>query len=145
MNKYFIIIGIIVLILIAGVVYRARFLPEELTPEVTGEVREITVVALKDQWIFEPEVIEVNRGDKVVLTLVNEDDYDHGIAIDSFGIAQRMPANETITFDFIATQEGEFPFYCSIPCGEGIVDGVKRTHFDMLGKIHVRSLISETE
>lgn len=144
MNKYLLVIGIIVLILIAGVVYRARFLPEELKPEVTGEVREITVVVRKNHWEFDPDLIEVNRGDKVVLTLINEDDYDHGIAIDAFGVAQRMPAEETITLDFVVTQEGEFPFYCSVPCGEGIVDGKKRTHFDMLGKILVKS-IAETK
>lgn len=132
------------LILIAGVVYRARFLPEELKPVATGKTREITVVASKNRWVFDPDVIEVNRGDKVILTLINEDDYDHGIAIDAFGIAQRMPAGETIILDFVVTQEGEFPFYCSIPCGEGIVEGEKRTHFDMLGKIQVRS-IAETE
>jgi plastocyanin len=143
-NKYFIIGGIILLILIAGVVYRARFLPEELKPVATGKTREITVVASKNRWVFDPDVIEVNRGDKVILTLINEDDYDHGIAIDAFGIAQRMPAGETIILDFVVTQEGEFPFYCSIPCGEGIVEGEKRTHFDMLGKIQVRS-IAETE
>ena len=144
MNKYYIIIGIIILIMIGGVAYRTFLLPEELRPVATGEIREITVVASKNGWEFDPDVIEVNRGDKVVLTLINEDDYDHGIAIDAFGIAQRMPARETITLDFVVTQEGEFPFYCSVPCGEGIVEGEKRTHFDMLGKIQVRSAV-ETE
>lgn len=145
MNKYYIIGGIIALILIGGIAYRTYLLPEELQPEVTGEVREITVVAKKNQWIFEPEEIEAIRGDKIILTLINEDDYDHGLAIDAFGIAQRMPANETIIVEFVVTQEGEFPFFCSVPCGQGVVDGVERTHFDMIGRIHVRSLISETE
>lgn len=144
MNKYYIIVGITILIMIGGVAYRTFLLPEELKPVVTGEIREITIVASKNHWEFNPDVIEVNRGDKVILTLINEDDYDHGIAIDAFGIAQRMPAGETITLDFVVTQEGEFPFYCSVPCGEGIIDGEKRTHFDMLGKIQVRSAV-ETE
>lgn len=130
--------------MIGGVAYRTFLLPEELRPVVTGEILEITIVASKNHWEFNPDVIEVNRGDKVILTLINEDDYDHGIAIDAFGVAQRMPAGETITLDFVVTQEGEFPFYCSVPCGEGIIDGEKRTHFDMLGKIQVRSAV-ETE
>lgn len=141
MNKYFIIIAIIILILVGGIGYRTFLLPESSKPEVSGEVREITVVANKNHWAFNPDVIEANRGDKIVLTLINEDDYDHGFAIDAFGIAQRMPAKQTITVEFIVTQEGQFPFYCSVPCGEGIVDGEKRTHFDMLGKIQVRSVV----
>ena len=32
-----------------------------------------------------------------------------------------------------------------LPCGEGEVDGQKRGHFDMVGKIQVRSIISETQ
>lgn len=129
------------MILVGGIGYRTFLLPESSKPEVTGEVREITVVANKNHWAFNPDVIEANRGDKIVLTLINEDDYDHGFAIDAFGIAQRMPAKQTITVEFIVTQEGQFPFYCSVPCGEGIVDGEKRTHFDMLGKIQVRSVV----
>lgn len=145
MNKYILLIGFVVIILIVGVIYRAYFLPEESKPVESGVVREITIVAKKNNWRFLPELIEVNRGDKIILTLVNEDDYDHGLAIDAFGITQRMPANSTVKTEFIATQAGDFPFYCSVPCGEGIVDGIKRTHFDMIGKIHVRSIISETQ
>ena len=145
MNKYFI-IGIIVVLLIGGgIFYRTFLLSEEDKPVTTGVVREITVAAKKDQWRFEPEVIEMNQGDKVAMTLINEDSYDHGIGIDAFGISQRMPANSTIKVEFVVTKAGEFPFYCSVPCGEGIVDGVKRTHFDMIGKLHVRSLISNTQ
>ena len=78
MNKYFIIGGIIVLILIAGVVYRLFLLPEGLRPVTTGVVREITVTTGVDQWNFFPETIEVDRGDKIIMTLINEDPYDEG-------------------------------------------------------------------
>jgi len=144
-NKYFILGGVIVLILIAGVVYRLFLLPEESRPITTGVVREITVTTGVDQWDFFPETLEVDQGDKIIMTLINEDAYDHGVGIDAFGVSQRMPANRTITLDFVVTQAGDFPFYCSVPCGEGDVDGVKRTHFDMIGKLHVRSIISETQ
>lgn len=145
MNKYFI-IGIIVLVAIGGgILYRTFLLAEEDKPVTTGVVREITVAAKKDQWRFVPEAIEANQGDKIIMTLINEDAYDHGIGIDAFGISQRMPANSTIKVEFVVTKAGEFPFYCSVPCGEGFVDGVKRTHFDMIGKLHVKSLISETK
>lgn len=145
MNKYLILIILGVVILGGGVFYRQFLLSESAKPVTTGKVREVTVTAEKDKWIFMPEIIEAERGDKIVMTAVNKDDYDHGIAIDAFGISQRMPARETIKIEFVVTQEGEFPYYCSVPCGEGIVDGVKRTHFDMVGKLHVRSAISSTQ
>lgn len=145
MNKYLILIILGVVILGGGVFYRQFLLSENAKPVTTGKVREVTVVAEKDKWIFTPEVIEAERGDKIIMTVVNEDEYDHGIAIDAFGISQRMPARETIKIEFVVTQEGEFPYYCSVPCGEGPVDGVKRTHFDMVGKLHVKSAVSSTQ
>ena len=145
MNKYFIIIAAIVLIIGGGFFYRAFLLPEGSAPVSTGVVREITIIAKENTWSFQPEIANVDQGDTIIMTVINEDDYDHGIAIDAFGVSQRMPANSTITFEFVATQEGEFPYYCSVPCGDGIVDGVKRTHFDMIGKMHVRSIISATQ
>jgi heme/copper-type cytochrome/quinol oxidase subunit 2 len=145
MNKYFIIIVLVVIILAGGLLYRFALLPEEFRPVVTGEVRALTIVAVKDQWRFMPEIIEAKQGDKIILTVVNEDDYDHGLAIDAFGISQRMPALSTIKIEFIVTKAGEFPLYCSVPCGDGVVLGEKRTHFDMLGKLHVRSIISEAK
>jgi len=144
-NKYFIIAGVLVLILGGGFFYRTVLLPESSIPVSTGIVREITVTAKENTWSFRPEIADVDQGDTIIMTVINEDDYDHGIAIDAFGVSQRMPANGTITIEFVATQEGEFPYYCSVPCGDGIVDGVKRTHFDMIGKMHVRSIISSTE
>lgn len=129
----------------AGVLYRVFLLPQKSVPVTTGKIREVTITAKKEEWRFDPEVIEAERGDRIIATVVNEDNYDHGIALDVFGISQRMPAKSVITIDFVVTQEGEFPFYCSVPCGEGDVRGAHRTHFDMIGKLHVRSAVSETE
>ncbi|MBI3495387.1 cupredoxin domain-containing protein [Candidatus Berkelbacteria bacterium] len=145
MNKYAITAIVLAVIIAAGIGYRAFLLPKSSAPVVTGALREITITAKKDTWSFVPELIDVNRGDKIVLTVVNEDNYDHGIAIDAFGVSQRMPANSTIRVEFVATQEGDFPFYCSVPCGEGVVEGKKRGHFDMVGKLHVRSIASPVQ
>ena len=139
MNKYVILIIIGALIIGGGVVYRSFFIAESSKPVVTGKVREVTIVADRDEWRFTPGAIEDERGDKIVATVINEDDYDHGIAIDAFGVSQRMPANSTITVEFVVTQEGDFPYYCSVPCGEGDVNGEHRTHFDMVGVFKVRS------
>jgi plastocyanin len=149
MNKYFWLLIIGALLIGAGITYRVFFLSAEDAPLVTGEVREITITAVKDAWLFEPEEVEVNRGDKLILTIVNEDDYDHGIGIDAYGISQRMPAKSdpktggVIKIEFVATQAGEFPFYCSVPCGEGMYQGKKRGHFDMIGTIKVRNVVRE--
>lgn len=145
MNKYFILIIIGGIIIAGGIFYRNFLLPEASEPVISGKIREITIIAKKDEWRFEPEIIEAERGDKIIATIVNEDDYDHGIALDAFGVSQRMPANGTIKIEFTVTQEGDFPFYCSVPCGEGKVEGKKRGHFDMIGKLHVRSAVSGTE
>lgn len=145
MNKYLALIIIAVLLISGGVFYRVFLIKESSKPITTGKVREITVTAKKNEWRFDPETIEAERGDKIIMTVINEDNYDHGIAIDAFGISQRMPANSTIKVGFVVTQEGDFPFYCSVPCGEGVVNGKKRTHFDMVGKLHVRSIVSATQ
>lgn len=140
-NKYFIILGLAILIIIGGAVYRKYILPESSLPVQTGKTINVTVVAEKDEWRFTPEEIVAERGDKIIMTVVNKDEYDHGMAIDAFGVSQRMPANGTIVVEFVVTQEGDFPYYCSVPCGEGIVDGAKRTHFDMIGKIKVKPAV----
>ena len=145
MNKYLILIILGVLIIGGGIAYRAFLLPETSAPVTSGKVREITIVAKKNEWRFAPEDIEVERGDKIIATVINEDDYDHGFAIEAFGISQRMPAKSTVKVEFVVTQEGDFPFYCSVPCGEGDVNGKHRTHFDMIGKLHVKSIVSETK
>ena len=137
--------GAVILIVVGGGAYRKFGLSESSKPYVSGKVVNYTVTAIKDGWIFEPEEIVVDRGDKIILKVVNEDEYDHGIAIDAFGVSQRMPANATITVEFIATQEGDFPYYCSVPCGEGDVDGKHRTHFDIIGKIKVRPAVATSQ
>jgi|SRR3989344_3676819 len=139
MNKYFIIIIILVLILGAGFGYNKFIKSESAKPIDTGVVKEFTIISKKLGWAFEPGLIEVNQGDTINLTIINEDDYDHGFTIEAFGISQRLPANETIKISFVATQAGEFTFFCSVPCGEGVVAGVKRGHFDQFGKIVVHA------
>ena len=142
MNKYLTLVIVVVVLMAVGVGYRVFLLPKSSVPVATGKIREITIISQSDKWNFNPELVEVERGDTIKLTVVNEDNYDHGIAIDAFGVSQRMPANSTIKIEFVVTQEGDFPFYCSVPCGDGTVDGKKRGHFDMVGKIHVKSIAS---
>lgn len=138
--KKFLIIGILlVIITIGGIFYRQFYLPESLktVPE-SGRTVEIEIRAKENQWRFEPENIEVQPGDKVILNIFNEDEYDHGLAIEAYGINRRMPPKSWIKIEFIANRLGGFPFYCSVTCGGGTVDGEKRNHFDMIGEIIVK-------
>lgn len=146
MNKYIVLALVGVVVIAGGIIYRVFLLPQSKVPVTTGNIREITIVTKQDTWSFTPETIEVDRGDHIVLTVVNKDDYDHGIAIDAFGISQRMPANQTIKVEFDATQAGDFPFYCSVPCGECEekaceVNGKRPGHFDMVGVLKVRDIV----
>jgi heme/copper-type cytochrome/quinol oxidase subunit 2 len=139
MNKYIILAIVVAVALIGGVLYQEYIVPESSKGLETGVVREINVISEKDTWRFEPSEIEVNQGDRVILIVKNEDTYDHGLAIDAFGVSQRMLANSTTRIEFVATQPGEYPYYCSVPCGSGIVDGVERGHFDQTGVLKVKA------
>jgi heme/copper-type cytochrome/quinol oxidase subunit 2 len=137
MNKYFLIgIGVVVL-LVAGLLFKNLKGESDNVVQSTGKEVNITIRAIKDEWRWDVENVQVNAGDKVILTIINEDNYDHGIGVDGYGINERMPANETIVVDFVATRKGKFNFYCSVPCGKGVVRGEDRDHFDMLGTLEV--------
>lgn len=140
MNKYITILIIFVVVIGGGLFYNKFIKSEESKPIETGVVKNFTMVAKKDEWRFVPEQIDVEQGDRVNLTITNEDDYDHGIAIEAFGISQRIPANSTIEVSFVATQVGDFTYFCSVPCGDGEVSGEQRGHFDQFGKIVVRPI-----
>ena len=139
MNKYIIIVGALVLIVVIGIGYNIFFVKEADRPIETGVVRNITITARENQWAFDPDYIEVDQGDRLVITAVNQDDYDHGFSIDAFGVSQRLAAGKTTVIEFVATKAGDFPYYCSVSCGAGMVDGVERGHFDQIGKLRVRA------
>ncbi len=91
-----------------------------------GEVKEFNVIA--KQFSFDPAVIEVNKGDKVILNIESVD-VAHGITIREFGVSQYLEAGKSITIEFIADKSGEFAFFCNIYCGRG--------HSDMKGRLIV--------
>lgn len=142
MNKYIILLIVGVAIIGLGIFYRSFLANKASMGMDTGHVRKLTVVAKKNEWRFVPADFEVSQGDTIVMTTINEDDYDHGIAIEAAGISQKMPANSSVTFTFKVTKAGDYPFYCSVPCGDGEVAGQHRGHEDMIGVIHARSLIT---
>ncbi len=90
-------------------------------------VHELRVVPRR--WKWDPEVLVVPYGALVTININNEDTVDHGFAIREFGLDRRLPNGTETTVRFVADQEGEFEYYCSVYCGMG--------HFDQKGKIVV--------
>ena len=91
------------------------------------EVKEFQITA--KQFSFEPETIEVNRGDKVRL-IVTSLDVPHGISIVEYGINERLDVGKPVTIEFTADKEGTFTAFCSVFCGSG--------HSNMKGKLVVK-------
>ncbi len=93
----------------------------------SGEVKEFQITA--KQFSFNPETIEVNKGDKVRL-IVTSIDVPHGIAIKEYNINERLDVGKPVTIEFTADKEGTFTAFCSVFCGSG--------HSNMKGKIVVK-------
>jgi nitrosocyanin len=155
MNKYIILGIVLVAIIGGGIAWKSATDTDNCTPEMGSDVV-MTVYSRKLEWRFDPEEIKVKKCDRVNLTVINEDNFDHGVAIDAFGISQRLPANGTININFVASKEGQFPFYCSVSCSdskstgnlpEGVIQtgpytGKFRGHFEHIGKFIVDALTS---
>lgn len=129
-NKYLQLFLFSVVLMGSGFVYEKFYQPEGIGGvPASGKTVEIHMRVLKDQWLWEPGALRVGAGDKVRLFIFNEDSYDHGFAIDIFGVNRRLfPERETI-LEFNASVPGVHNFYCSVPCGDG--------HYDQIGKIFV--------
>ncbi len=146
--------GIVLVVLLGGGFIFSRTTDTDDCSANMGIARDVTVVSKKLEWRFDPESITVNKCDRVHITVINEDTFDHGFAIDALGISQRLPASGRIEVDFVASKEGEFPFYCSVSCSdskatgnlpggvvqEGPYTGIFRGHFEHLGKFVVNAL-----
>lgn len=157
MNKYAI-TGIVLVALVGGGFMFNYYADNFSCDPSIGKDLEFTIFAKRLEWLFEPEEITVEQCDRVTVTVINEDNFDHGFAIDAFGVSQRLPANGTIVVNFVATKGGTFPFYCSVSCSDSsdtsfkLEDGVVQTgkyrgqfrgHFEQIGQFVVNFLTSE--
>lgn len=80
-----------------------------------------------------PDIIEVNKGDHVrifVSSLEAAKDATHGFAISGYGINLSMEPGKVETIDFVADQEGVFPYYCTEFCSA--------LHLEMMGHLLVK-------
>ncbi len=119
-NKYFKLLTFAVLLFFSGYIYAEFYRPLDIKQAMpTGNTVEINMRVIKDQWKWDPGTIKAKPGDKVRLIIYNEDDYDHGFALDIYGINRRLFPKKTTVVEFVASNEGKFNFYCSVPCGDG--------------------------
>jgi nitrous-oxide reductase len=91
-----------------------------------GKAIEVNMVAQRSH--FDPEHVEVKKGDRLTWTITNVErtrDATHGFCIPSYNIAASIEPGETVTIDLVADKEGVFPFYC--------VEFCSALHLEMTG------------
>ena len=96
-----------------------------------GNNVEIWMTAVRSH--FTPEHVEINQGDHVTWHLTNvERAYDatHGFSLPGYNINISIEPGETANFEFDATQDGVFTYYCSEFCSA--------LHLEMVGYMLVQ-------
>lgn len=102
------------------------FVPTNNQPVDNRPIKEVFITA--KQWQFDPNEIKVKMGEKVRLKIKSVD-VEHGFSLSAFGIDKTISPGKETVIEFVADKKGEFPFFCSIFCGEG--------HSGMRGKLVV--------
>ena len=76
--------------------------------------RHLTLEARR--FAFEPAVIRINKGDRVILELESID-VTHGVYVDGYGIEAVSEPGRKARLDFIADRVGKFKYRCTMACG----------------------------
>lgn len=77
-------------------------------------VQEVNVKASLFAW--DPPVIRVQEGDKVVLNLTSLD-IVHGLFLDGYEVNVLVSPGQVTRVEFVADKAGKFKFRCSFTCG----------------------------
>ena len=86
---------------------------------VTRSGNTVTVKMTLTRSRFKPDIIKVNKGDKVVMHLTNVEstpDATHGFAIPRYNVNISLDAGEYTRLEFVADIEGSFAMYCTEFC-----------------------------
>ena len=82
-----------------------------------GDTVEIWMTAVRSHYT--PDRIDVKKGDRVIWHITNIEasiDATHGFALPGYNITLSLEPGETATIEFIASESGTFPFYCTEFC-----------------------------
>jgi cytochrome c oxidase subunit II len=86
------------------------------TASTAGRTIDITAGEFK----FEPAVIEVTEGERVVLKARTTDGKKHGLAIKELGVKTALPkTGEVVSIELTAGAPGTYTIACSVYCGSG--------------------------
>lgn len=101
--------------------HEEKYKDAEATGTLENGVRTINIKAY--QFHFEPELIIVNKGEKIRL-IVEAMDVPHGFEIEGFmipdyNIETVIRKGFPLTVEFIADEKGVWDFICTIYCGFG--------------------------
>ncbi len=84
-------------------------------------------------FYFNPNVIEAQQGDQLLLLIENISAFEHNITIVSpsgeIVAARDLPAGRTVPVKLTLTESGEYPFHCEKPM---------HPRFGMRGRLEVR-------
>lgn len=92
----------------------------------TQQPRDVVVIARR--FAFEPGIVQVNHGDKVVIRLESVD-VVHGLYIDGYALSTQAEPGRPGQLTFTADRAGAFRMRCSVACGP--------LHPFMIGKLEV--------
>lgn len=85
----------------------------------TGAAPRTIEIAAGD-YKFEPAVINVAEGERVVLMARVTDGKKHGFAIKELGVKTALPkTGEVVAIEFTAGPPGTYTIACSVYCGSG--------------------------
>ena len=96
-----------------------------------GDTVEVWMTAVRSH--FTPERVEINAGDHVTWHITNVErarDATHGFALPGYNINLSIEPGETVTFEFDATEDGVFSYYCTEFCSA--------LHLEMTGYLLVQ-------
>ncbi len=88
---------------------------ESRTAETTN-VKEFVVTA--ENWSFNPYLITVNKGDRVILKITSVEG-THSFWVPAKNIREKLNQGRQVVIEFTADARGEFIFKCGIICGTG--------------------------
>ncbi|GEM_PF-394010 len=91
-------------------------------PEVLGTYNDLNkgntvniVAVYGGEFEFQPNSVEVKKGETVRLTFVNSGTVEHDLVIDELDVRTKLlQPGATETIEFVANRTGTFSFYCSV-------------------------------
>jgi heme/copper-type cytochrome/quinol oxidase subunit 2 len=85
-------------------------------PAAAGGDSEHIIRITARSFAFEPEIVHVTRGDRVVIELESID-ATHGIYLDGYDLSMEAEPGHPARLAFTADKAGSFRFRCSVACG----------------------------